>query len=122
MTKVKSSKEPVETTTNLESKLLSLKTLSLNGDTYLGRLEVNEGGTIIKDAMLVEESDFNSSIKSWIKLDNLGDLSDITFRGENFSIAEKNFSREQIHSIKLISLDVEYKMETAIRELQNSKI
>ena len=105
----------------LAEKILDLQMINLNGSNYIGSVEKVEGGFELTDAVECSSS-FETSIKNWIKADNMNSLQKMSCVGDGISVVTKDFTEQQKLEITIIASKADYAIKYAVKELENSKI
>jgi hypothetical protein len=112
----------IASTPSLEERLLGLQILALGTQTYLGKIKEEKTKISIVEAVECVSTDFEQNVKVWIKKDNLGELSTVGIKGNNYTLFDKDFTAEQIYLIKRVAAEAEYKMSRAVKNLENNSI
>ena len=110
-----------EKSKKLAEQILDLQIVNLNGTSYIGAVDQVEGGFELTDAVECGSS-FESSIKSWIKANNMNALQKLSCVGDGISVVKKDFTEQQQLEVTMIASKAEYAIKYAVNELQNSKI
>jgi len=106
----------------LNEEVKSLKIFALNGSNFLGTIEKGEKLITITNAVPVKSSDFEGTVKNWIKAKNLNQLETFEVDGNNNTLVTKTFTEEQLMRIDIVTAKAEYALKSAVANLQNNSI
>lgn len=106
---------------SLAEKVLDLEIVVLNGANYICKVEPKENGYTLKEAVEVA-SDFETTIKNWIKANNSNNLQELSCEGDGVLLVRKGFTEPQKLEVMIIGAKAEYAIKNAVTELQNSKV
>lgn len=103
----------------LNEKIKELTIVSLNGVTYLCKVEKTKDEVTFTQALNLGNMSFEEGVKEWIKKDNLDTLETFEISGSNYTLAKKPFNEEHIYIIDMVSAKATYNMSKAVKKLQN---